>query len=111
MPVMTDVRTVAANTTVENILGGKVAEFLTENSVIRVFMSAAAVGINASFLVGTESLVQDQEISNSNRFPQDPEDFLAESGGLEGDRILIALRNTTGAGIVVNTRVSLEPVG
>jgi len=111
MPVMTDRRSVAANTTVENILSGKVHEFLPENSVIRVFMAAAAAGINASFLVGSESLVQDQEVSDANRFPQDPEDFLSESGGLEGDRVLLALRNTTGAAIVVITRVSIEPVG
>lgn len=110
MPVMSDVRSVAANTTIENILSGKVHEFLSENSVVRVFQAASAVGMNVSFLVGSESLVQDQEISAANRFPQDPEDFLAESGGIEGDRILIALRNTTGAAITVNTRVSIEPV-
>jgi len=111
MPVMTDNQSVAANVTIENILAGKVAEFLSENSLIRVFISAAATGMNTSFLVGTESQVQDQEISSSNRFPQDPEDFLAESGGLEGDRILISLRNTTGAAIIVRTRISIEPVG
>jgi len=111
MAVMTDVRSVAANTTLENILAGKVHEFLQENSVVRVFLSAAAVGVNASFLVGSESQVQDQEVSDSNRFPQDPEDFLTESGGLESDRLLISLRNTTGAAIVVKTRVSIEPIG
>lgn len=108
--VMTDVQTVAANAVVDNILAGKVGEFLTEESIVRVFIAAAAAGIRVSFLVGSEAIVQDQEMSDVNRFPQDPEDFLGESGGLPGDRVLISLRNTTGAGVVVRTRITTEPV-
>lgn len=111
MAVMTDRRSVAANAVVENILTGKLHEFLSEPSMVRVFMTGSAVGLNSSVLVGGESVVQDQEVSSANRFPQDPEDFLAESGGLQGDRLVIGLRNTTGGAITAITRVSVEPVG
>lgn len=113
MPVMTDSRTVAANTTVENILAGKLHEFISGMgaAAIRVFISAAAAGVNASCLVGGESFAQDQAVSNSNRFPQDPEDFFVQMGGIQGDRITVGLRNTTGAGIVVQTRVEVTAAG
>lgn len=113
MPVMTDSRSVAANAAVENILSGKLHEFISgmQAAQIRVFMSASAVGMNASVLVGGESFCQDQTVSNSNRFPIDPDDFLADAGGFAGDRILIGLRNTTGGAITVQTRVSITPVG
>jgi hypothetical protein len=111
MPVMTDRRTVAANSVVDNILAGKLFEFAQRPSVIGLYATAAAVGLNASFLIGNEVLLDDQEMSSANRFPLVPDDFLAKGGALQGDRVVIRLRNTTGAGIVVISRVEMEPVG
>lgn len=109
MPVMTDVRSVAANATVENVIAGKLHEFITEPSTLNFLATASAIGLNMSILVGGESLVQDQEISGINRFPQDPEDALAQGGGLPGDRILVSVRNTTGAAITSNLRINVLP--
>jgi len=58
------------------------------------------VGLNIDVLVGGESVVSDSEMSAANRFPIRPDDMIAEIGGNAGDRIFIALRNTTGAAIV-----------
>lgn len=109
MAVMSDRQSVAANATVQNVLTGKVHEFLSQPSVVRVYAAASAVGLNTSFLVGNESIVQDQEISAANRFPLVPDDFVAESGGIPGDRIIISYRNTTAAAITAFTRVEVEP--
>lgn len=106
--IMTDRQSVPANSAVTNVLAGKVHEFLSEPSVVRVYITASAVGLNCSFLVGSESIVQDQEISNANRFPLVPDDFLAESGGFTGDRVVLGLRNTTAGAITVFTRVEVE---
>jgi len=109
MSVMTDNQSVAANATVDNVLAGKVHEFLSEDSIIRLAASAAAVGLNASLLIGAEVLVDDQEISSSNRFPTFSDDLLAEGAGFGGDRMILRLRNTTGAAIIVRTMLSVEP--
>lgn len=113
MPVMTDVQVVAANATVQNALTGKLHEFISGMSAanIRLFQAASAAGLNISLLVGGESFCQDQEISAANRFPIDPDDFVVEAGGFAGDRIVLTLRNTTGAGITVRTRMMINPVG
>jgi len=110
MSTMTDRQTVAANTRTANILAGKAFEFVASASIINVYIVAAAVGINADVLVGGESIVSDEEVSGANRFPQTDTDLFARHGGLPGERIFIALRNTTGAGIVVQTLVEVLPL-
>lgn len=109
MSVMTDVQSVAANAKIDNVLAGKVHEFLPEDSIIRVLASADAVGVRASLLVGESVLIDDQEMSNSNRYPINPDDLLAEGAGFGADRLKLSLRNTTGAAIVVKTQVTIEP--
>lgn len=110
MVVMTDRQSVAANATVANVLSGKVHEFVSQPSAVRVYNSAAAVGLFCSILIGNESVMQDQEVNAQNRMPIVPDDFTAESGALPGDRIVISLRNSTGAAIVGFTRVEVEPI-
>lgn len=111
MNVMTDRQSVALNATVANVLSGKLHEFVNEISVVRLYATAAAVGMFVSMLVGGESVVQDQEISSQNRMPIVPDDFVAEIGAVPGDRILVSMRNSTGVAIVAFTRVEVEPTG
>lgn len=110
MARMTDIQAIGANAQVDNVLSGKQAEFLAEDSVIRLLAVAAAAGIRTTFMVGGEAIVQDQEISGVNRFPTFPDDVVAEGAGFGGDRILVSMRNTTGAAIAVTTIVDVEPV-
>lgn len=109
MSTMSDNRSIGANASVENILSGKLHEFLSEASVITVAISAAAVGVNTSILIGGESIMQDQEVSSSNRFPIMPDDIAAQGAGFESDRLIVSLRNTTGVAIIVQTTVMVEP--
>ena len=110
MPLMTDVQTVAANTTTANILAGKLEEFLRMNSMCSFAIVAAAVGVFATIIVGNEVIVDDQEISDANRTPIVPDDVIQTGAGFAGDRLVIKLRNSTGAGIVVKTRVEVAPL-
>ena len=109
--ILTDRQSVAANTTVANVLAGKLNEFLNENSVVSLYMLAEAVGVNASLIVGNEIVVDDQEITaRAVGTPITvPDDFLAQGGGFAGDRLIVRVRNTTGAAIVVRTRIETNP--
>lgn len=109
MSSMTDRRSVAANASSGNVLAGKQFEFVPggRGAVLEFFLTAAAIGMNATVTVGGEVVVNDEEISSINRFPQDPEDRLAEFGGRPGDRIFVNLRNTTGAAIIGTTLVKV----
>jgi len=108
---MTDVRSVAANSVVENVLAGKIFEFANVNSVASLFGTASAAGLRISFIIASEVQLDDQEISSANRFPLVPDDFLTRGGALWGDRIVIRLRNTTVGAITAFTRLELEGIG
>ena len=110
MPVMTDRQSVAANATVQNVIVGKLAEFLSERSRVALYATGSAVGLNYSLLIGGEAVLDDQEVSAANRFPLVPDDFVVEGGGLQGDRIIVRVRNTTAGAITAFTRVETSPV-
>ena len=110
MATMTDRQSVAANTVVANSISGKTHEFVREPSIVRYYGSAAAVGLFSSFIVGDEIVVEDQELNSANRMPIVPDDFVAQAGAFEGDRIVVKLRNSTAGAIVGFTRVDVEPV-
>lgn len=111
MKVMTDIaRSVAANTRTANILDGKAEVYLTRNSALSFYIVAAAVGINATVIVGDTVVIDDQEISNGNRYPIRPDDLTARSGGAGGDLVGVFLRNTTVGALVVNTVVDVQAV-
>lgn len=107
--VMTDVQSVGAGVTTANILAGKALEFVPEPSVVTIGINASAVGMRATVVIGTEVVVDDQEISSINRMPQFPEDVLAEGGAFGGDRINIRLRNTTGGAVTGFTKINISP--
>ena len=100
MSTMTVVQSVAANTRTANILAGKPFEFVARPSIVNVYAVAAAVGLNIDVLIGGESIMSDEEMSGANRFPQTNTDLTVRHGGSPGDRLFIALRNTTGVAII-----------
>lgn len=113
MPVMTDNnRSVAANATVDNILAGKLDEFLRVNSQINLFAIAQAVGVRFSLNAGGETILDDQEINARAGAIATivPDDFICDGAGFAGDRVIVRIRNTTAAPIIVCTRVELSPI-
>ncbi len=110
MSTMTDIRSVAANARTVNVLAGLPFEFIVNPSIVRVYGVAAAVGLRMDFLLGGESLVSDREQTGANRIPVRNQDLVSEAGGLPGERLFIAWRNTTGAAIVGNLLVDVLPI-
>ena len=109
MPIMTDRQSVAANATIPNACAGKSAEFVQESSIVSLYASASAVGLNMTLIIGQEIVVDDQEVSAQNRMPLVPDDLIATGGAFPGDRITLKLRNTTAVAIVAFSRVDVEP--
>lgn len=109
MPRMSNSVTVAANAISTNQLAGLIDEFLRVDSAVRLAAVAAATGLNVTFILGNTALINDQLVSDANRFPQIPEDVVAQSGAFAGERMILTFRNTTGAGILVKWLVDVEP--
>lgn len=110
MLVMTDRQSVAANGTVANAVTGKIHEFLTRPSKVRLFGSSSAVGLNMTLIIGNQTFMQDQEVNAQNRMPIVPDDWCVDAGGKSGDRVVLSYRNTTGGAITAFSRVEIIPV-
>lgn len=110
MPVMTDRQSVAANATVANAVSGKLHEFLAGPAVIRLYGTASAVGLNMTLQVAGVTVLNDQEVNAQNRMPIVPDDFVVETVGPGGARIVLSYRNTTGAAITAQSRVEVTPI-
>ena len=107
---LSDKRTVAIAGTVDNILTGKFAEFLQEDSKISVAITSEVDLLFASVIIGNELLIDGQEISDTNASPRNPEDVLVQGFGAKGDRVIIKLRNGNAATNDVRSAVFVEPV-
>lgn len=110
MPTMTDRRSVAANSVVSNVFSGKLFEFADRNYFLRLYATAAAVGLNLTFQVGTDVIVDDSEVNAQNRLPIPPDDLVSNAAARRGDKIVINWRNTTGAAIIGFLKLDLLPI-
>lgn len=109
MPMMTDTQSIAANTTIANVLAGKSREFVSEPSVVTLSATGSAIGLLATLIIGEEIVLDDQAIPLTNRFPIQPDDQLVSGGGFPGDRIVVKMRNSTGGALTSWVRVDVEP--
>ncbi len=112
MPVMTDYnRSVPLNGTVDNVLAGKLDEFLRMDSIVTLHAVAQAVGVRVSLVIGGEVAMDDQELVARAGATAViiPDDFVVSSAGFNGDRLILRLRNTTGAAIIVQSRLETTP--
>src|SRR5262245_52339443 len=107
---MSDVSSIGANGTNPNVISGKVHEFVTRPSIVRVAGSGSATGLNVTVLLGGRSICQDQVMSAANRFPVLPDDIITEGGARPGDRIAVSVRNTTSGARTSNIAVDVIPV-
>lgn len=101
MPRMTgQAVSVAANSVSTNQVAGQIYEFLARRSMLVLAACASAAGINVTLLVNGVALVNDQPISQANRFPILPDDIVTREVGV--GRIVLTFRNTTGGALTVN---------
>lgn len=101
MPRMTDQAfSVAANATSTNVLAGQLYEFLDRPAKVMLAAAASAVGLRATWLIGGVAVVNDQLISQANRFPILPDDIVSAERGI--GRMILTFRNTTGGALTVN---------
>jgi hypothetical protein len=97
---------IAANTTTANLVAGQMFEFLNSRTKMVLGACASAVGINHTLIVGGRVLINDQPMSQANRFPQLPEDVAAIEVCGPG-RIVYTQRNTTGGALTTNSFIDL----
>ena len=111
MPSIAGNVSVAANTQSANLLAGESFEFLPRPALVNVYMSGAAAGFDADFLVGGSAAVLGAAVPGTNRSPLRLEDGIVQAGGGGGDRLFLQALNTTAGALVINWIVDITFVG
>lgn len=101
MPVIMKQVSVPLNGTVDNILAGSAFEFARQNSLVSLGVSAAATGTFVTFNSGADVVAEEFEPAILTRYPIIPDEMYFSDVAAAGDRLVVRVRNTTGAAIIV----------
>lgn len=101
---------VAANTTVDNVLTGSQFEFLPMNAALDFGIVGSATGLEADVYSGSDMLCEGLAVSTQNRFPVFPDDYALSDVAAAGERIKVRIRNTTAGALTYFVGVRITPV-
>lgn len=110
MPVMSGPVSVAANGSSGNVLAGEVFEFMPATGLVNFLATQAVIGLVVDVLVGgeAEALGATPAIrAAAAPFPVKPDDSLIIAGAIQGQRLFMEFRNTTGGIIIAQFLVEI----
>lgn len=100
---------VAANSVNDNVIAGNQFEFAPTRAIVEFGLVASATGLEIDVLIGNRSVVTRLIPSLQNRFAIYPDDFTIKSGAMQGERLIVRVRNTTGGALTAFTTVKYTP--
>lgn len=111
MPLFQKKVSVAANSVNDNILTGSQWEFIQMPAMSVAFgLVASATGMKLDVYSGADTLAEDLEPSEQNRFPIFPDDYTLADIAMQGDRLKVRARNTTAGPLDVFVGLRLDEV-
>jgi len=112
MPVVTTRTTMTASGTATPLSGNQY-EFLPFDALVEIAIQASAVNqVVATVYSGSDVLMEEGPVQQgtSGVLPKYPDDFYLEDLAAAGDRLKIALRDTSGAQRIVMTVLRITPL-
>lgn len=107
MPVIQKEIAVAGNAVNDNILSGSSFEFLRRNSIVSIGMVGSATGLVANIQSGADIVLEESPLLVKATMPTVPDDMYYNDVGVGGDRLVIRVRNTTGAPLTVRAIIQV----
>lgn len=110
MPVIKNSDDIAANASV-NVLVGSIFEFLPWNASINLGVTADATGLLYTFTSGSDVVIEESPVDvKAGLFPVIPDDMDVQDVAGMSERMVLQIRNTTGAAITARTLLQLMPL-
>lgn len=113
MPFLQRTDSVAANAFNANVWTGTQFEFAPYDSLLELGVMGSATGLQVTFATGADTLAIDQAVTvvrAANQYPIYPDDFVINDVVGEGERIVEAIRNTTGGALSHLSGIKLTPI-
>lgn len=110
MPSMIRQTSIAANSTNANLFSGSTFEYARVRQVVSLGVTAAATGLFCTFNVGADVVVEEFEPPIDTLYPIIPDRFYAQDVAEQGDRYVLAVRNSTAGAIIARAVAILTNV-
>lgn len=98
---------VGVGATVENALSGSAFEFLRRASVVSIGVTAAATGTFVTIQSGPDVILEESPPMVQTSFPRIPDEMAYNFAGVQGDRLVVKLRNPTAGAIIMRVLVQI----
>jgi hypothetical protein len=113
MPILQRTDSIPANGFNANIWSGTQFEFAPYNALLELSVMGSATGLQFTFATGADTLSIDQAVQvvrAANEYGKYPDDYVVKDIVGGGERIIEALRNTTGGALSHFSSIMLTPV-
>lgn len=113
MPFLQRTDSIAANAFNANVWTGTQFEFAPFDCLLELGVMGSATGLQVTFATGADTLAIDQAVTvvrAANEYPKYPDDFVINDAVGEGERIIEAIRNTTGGALSHFSGIKLTPL-
>lgn len=107
MPVIQREVSIAANATDDNLISGSAFEFARGNVLVSIGVTQAATGLQVTINSGSDVIAEEFAPAILTRFPVIPDEMYYNDVAVQGDRLVIRVRNTTGGALVVRCIVQV----
>jgi len=110
MPVIQKEVAILAATANENILSGSAFEFLRSNAIVSIGLTGSATGLVANIQSGADIVLEESDLTIKTTFPVIPDEMYYNDVGVQGDRLVIRVRNTSGGTLTVRCIVQVTNI-
>jgi hypothetical protein len=110
MPVIQKEIEIPANSANENILSGSAFEFLRQNAIVSIGVVGSATGLVCNIQSGADIVLEESELAVKTTYPIIPDEMYYNDVGVQGDRLVIRVRNTTAGALTVRAIVQVTNV-
>lgn len=110
MPQIQKSVSVGGSASVSNQLAGEFFEFLPYNAVVEVGLCQSATGLLIDLITGGDVVAKDAVPLIKATSPIYPDDFTLQDVVGAGERLVLAIRNTTGGALTLLYTVRITPL-
>jgi len=113
MPLLQRTDSIAANAFNANVWTGTQFEFAPYHALLELAVMGSATGLQTTFATGADTLAIDQAVTPvraANQYGIYPDDFVFQDVVAAGERIIEAIRNTTGGALSHFSSIKLTPI-
>jgi hypothetical protein len=110
VPIIRKEVSVAANSTVDNLVTGSIYEFMPFNAALSIGMTGSATGLVGTVNTGSDTLLEESPLNIKATFPLIPDEMDLQDRTLAGERLVVRVRNTTAGALTVRLLVQISPV-